>query len=78
MLVRMPVRMRMHDSGGVPVQVLMDQVHPAEKLRIANDLPRMACGRQPASFQQDTAIGDIEGQIQIVGRNHHRAFSVAE
>jgi hypothetical protein len=78
MLVRMPVRMRMNDSGRVPVKVLVNQVHPAEKFRIANDLPWVAGGGQLASVQQNAAIRDVEREIQIMSGNHDRAFPIAE
>jgi len=78
MLVGMPVRMRMDNPGSVPVKVLMDQVHPSEQLGIANNLPRIAGGSQPAAVEENTAVGDVEGQIQIVGRNNDGAFSIAE
>jgi len=77
-LMRMAVRMRMHDPRGVPVKMLMDQVDPAEEFGVPNDLPRIAGSGQPAPFQQDTAVGNIKGQIQVVGRDHDGAFPVAE
>src|SRR5690349_12238083 len=78
MLVRMPVWMRMHNAGSMTVKMLMDQVYPSKKFRVTNDFARMAFGGQPAPLQQNTLVGDVEGEIQIVGRNYYGAFSVAQ
>jgi len=78
MLVGMPVRMGMNNPGGVPVKVLMDQVDPPEQFGIANNLARIAGSGQPAAFEQNTTVGDVEGEIQIVGRNNDGALPIPE
>ena len=78
MLVRMAVRMRMHNPRSMPVQMLMDQIHSPKQRRIANDLAGISGSGQSASFQQDTPVGDVEGEIQIVGCYDDGAFSVAK